>query len=434
MVKSVSNNNSISENGPSISQPSARISVTPRQDLPRLLYIGDVPVESALAGSALLYRLLMTWPVGRIRIIEPTMAASSPRHRLPGVDYLPMRFGVARLLKTRFSRWYAGHLFHAAQRKGAHAARLAGAPMHGIDAVLTVAHGYTWATAADVARRLGTPLHLIVHDDAIVSARVSPRVAKEMMKEFAEVYRSAQSRLCVSPYMAEEYERRFGAAGDVLYPSRAAGANGFDAPPPRLIETNHPLTYGYAGSLHTPSYVQSLASLSRIAERRGERLLIFSNLSLESATRAGLGGAHVDVQPIVPFQRLVEILRERVDVLFVPMSFDPAERLNTEIGFPSKLTDYTMAGLPLLIQGPDYCSAVRWARANPGVAAVVEGDSSTALEAAMLGLSDPDRRLELARSAIRVGEEYFSHEAVFGKFVSKVCPNFPSRRAVNHGQ
>jgi hypothetical protein len=403
-------------------------------DFPRLLYIGDVPVESTLAGSALLYRLLMTWPADRVRIIEPTMAASSPQRRLAGVDYLPMRFGIARLLTTRFGRWYAGHLFHAAQRKGADAVRIAGAPMHGIDAVLTVAHGHTWATAADVARRLGVPLHLIVHDDAIMSARVSRRIAREMMKQFAEVYRSAQSRLCISPCMAQEYEKRFGAAGDVLYPGRAAGVNGFDAPPQRLTETNHPLTYGYAGSLHTPSYVQSLASLSRIAERRGDRLLIFSNMSLEGATRAGLIGAHVDLQPIVPFQRLVEILRERVDVLFVPMSFNPAERLSAEISFPSKLTDYTMVGLPLLIQGPDYCSAVRWARANPGVAAVVEENSSTAIEAAMLELSDPHRRLELARNAIRVGEEYFSHEAVFGKFVSKVCPNSSSHRGMKHAQ
>jgi hypothetical protein len=389
-------------------------------EFPKLLYIGDVPVESTLAGSALLYRLLMTWPAERLRIIEPTFFASSTQNRLPGVEYLPMQFGITRLLKTRLSSWYSAYLFHAARRRSTQVMRLANVSNYGVDAVLTVAHGYTWITATEVARRLQVPLHLIVHDDPVLMTHINKRFEKGFLKLFGEVYVSAASRLCVSPYMAEEFEKRFGAVGDVLYPSRPAGINGFDAPPERLAESNRPLTYGYAGSVHSSSFVQSLVNLSNIAQRRGDRQLIFSNLSAETANRAGLGGAHVDIQPIIPFRQLVGILREKVDILFVPMSFDPAERFTTEISFPSKLADYTIVGLPLLLLGPEYCSAIRWARSNPGVAAVVEGNSSAALESMMLELSDPGRRIDLARKAIHVGREYFSHEAVFGKFVSIV--------------
>ena len=38
--------------------------------LPRLLYVGDVPVEASYHGSALIYRLLQRYPVERLRIVE----------------------------------------------------------------------------------------------------------------------------------------------------------------------------------------------------------------------------------------------------------------------------------------------------------------------------------------------------------------------------
>jgi hypothetical protein len=223
--------------------------------------------------------------------------------------------------------------------------------------------------------------------------------------------------------MAEEYQRRFGAPGDVLYPSRAAGIDGFDEPPPGLAETNRPLTYGYAGSLGSSSYVRSVAALSAIAKSRGDRLLIFSNLSPDGARAGGLAEPHVEMHPYIPFRQLIDVFRSRVDVLFVPMSFDPEDRLNAEIAFPSKLADYTTIGLPLLIQGPAYCSAIRWAGENAGVAAIVDNDSPELLRAATTELADPARRIELASNAIRIGRKYFSHEVAFQKFTSVVCRN-----------
>ena len=53
-----------------------------------------------------------------------------------------------------------------------------------------------------------------------------------------------------------------------------------------------------------------------------------------------------------------------------------SDRINMEMAFPSKLADCTATGLPLLIYGPAYCSAVTWARENPGVAEVVETEGA----------------------------------------------------------
>ena len=56
-------------------------------ELPRLLYVGDVPVECSYHGSALLYRLLQKYPVDRLRIIEAGLQASRPDRRLKAVSY-----------------------------------------------------------------------------------------------------------------------------------------------------------------------------------------------------------------------------------------------------------------------------------------------------------------------------------------------------------
>jgi hypothetical protein len=103
-------------------------------------------------------------------------------------------------------------------------------------------------------------------------------------------------------------------------------------------------------------------------------------------------------------------MRGEADALFVPMSFEDADRANMRISFPSKLTDYTGAGLPLLICGPEGCSAIRWARENPGVAEVVSEETEEALVAAVTRLAnEPPYRLALATKAMAVGETMFSH-------------------------
>ena len=109
----------------------------------------------------------------------------------------------------------------------------------------------------------------------------------------------------------------------------------------------------------------------------------------------------------------MEVLRERcqkeADFLYVPMKFGRDGSVNARISFPSKLADYTEMGLPLLIQGPEYCSAVQWARTNPGVAEVVETEDERELLQAIKRLSNPQTRRSLAEEALRIGELYFSH-------------------------
>ena len=67
---------------------------------PRLLYVGDVPVESSYHGSALLHRLLSDYPPDKLTILE-TATKSETHRRLPGVNYVVHPIGKSRWLNTR---------------------------------------------------------------------------------------------------------------------------------------------------------------------------------------------------------------------------------------------------------------------------------------------------------------------------------------------
>jgi hypothetical protein len=104
------------------------------------------------------------------------------------------------------------------------------------------------------------------------------------------------------------------------------------------------------------------------------------------------------------------------------MSFDKVDKPNMEMAFPSKLADYTGIGLPLLIYGPAYCSAVRWANDNPGVAEVVQSEDRSLLTLAIQRLADASTRVALGARALQTGRRYFEQGVAQRIFLNALAP------------
>ena len=334
-----------------------------------LLYVGDVPVESTYYGSAQLHRLLAGYPAGKLTIIE-TGPPSQPGRRLSNAKYLSYPIGKPRWLNTRFHPqvmvWYS--------HRGRSVAAQVSASLNGdaVSSILTVAHGFGWLAAARMAEMRRVPLHLLVHDDWPRVANVPAAFRNWLDRRFADVYRQAQSRICVSPAMQRDYHARYGETAEVLYPSRAPGLPQFAEPPERTGRNDHQFTIAFAGTINSPGYTRALVDLSNALSPMGGQLLIFGPLTPEQARQLGLDLPNVTVGGLLSWPNLITRLREQADALVVPMSFEACDRSNMEIAFPSKLADCTAVGVPLVIYGPEYCSAVRWARENAGVAEVVD--------------------------------------------------------------
>jgi hypothetical protein len=371
--------------------------------LPRLLYIADVPVEASQHGSALMFRALETYPADQLRIVE-TGRPSQAARRLPGVEYASRPIGSRRWLDSRLHGVYSAWLtWRAASRADRVMASLSG---FDVEAVATVGHGFGWITAAEVARRLHVPLHFIVHDDWPRLTAITGACRPWLERTFGRIYREAASRLCVSPFMADEYARRYGAAGSVMYPSRSKDCPVFDAKTPRALDSGE-MVIGYGGN-SGPDVMACLRTLAAALAGTRARLTIFGPFDDHARRQLLALSPSIAFQGFVPFQQMIRDLREMADVLFVPMTFDEAERDNMTVSFPSKLADYTATGLPLLIYGPDYASAVRWARAEYDIAEIVDEPGEARLRAAVNRLhQDTSRRTLLAGAAVAAGQRCF---------------------------
>ena len=377
---------------------------------PRLVYIGDVGVEASYHGSALLHRLLSGYPAGKLCVVE-TAPPSVPERRLAGVKYLSSPIAKQRLLNTRFHPHAVGWFSRVAARSGARI----GVVIDGFECenVLTVAHGFGWLAAADFAAKRGLPLHLLVHDDWPRVAAVRAGFRDWLEESFASVCRQAQTVLCVSPAMCAAYAKRYGVTAEVIYPMRSIDCAEIETPPARVGEAGGPFTVAFAGSINSNGYIQALLALQDALAVINGRLLIFGPLTADEARQCGLNSPHTTVRGLLSATELMARLREEADTLFVPMSFRLPDRTNMELAFPSKLADCTAVGLPLLIYGPPYCSAVVWARENNGVAEVVDTNQPTDLRQALARLAtDPAWRVALAETALAVGRRYFAHDAV----------------------
>lgn len=369
--------------------------------LPRLLYFADTPIEDRMAFSTL-YRVLEAYPKNKLLIIEGN-AASNPDRRIAGVTYLQFKLVWARLLSTRLDRYLSPlATFYSPFRANA-LERLV--RDFRPEAVITMLWNYAWGTAAAYAERTKLPLHLIVHDDWVMSqAGFERRLIDRRLRHW---YPKAASRLCVSPYMVEEYRRRYEALGEVLYPSRSADAVVFAEPPDRLGRACEPFTVAFAGRIPW-EYARALQRMATALRTIGGRLLVFGEAAPEIASVICQEPNVEWRQRVESSQALIRQCRAEAHTMYVPMSYREQDRPNAEVSFPSKLADCTAVGLPLIVDGPEYCSAVRWARENPGVAEVVTDRSVDALKKTVARLiKDGAHRLQLARESICRGQEYF---------------------------
>lgn len=383
--------------------------------LPRLSVVSDVPVDDTVSGPKLLFRLLQDYDKMKLAVIEGSIWPSQVSRRLPIVQYETLAYVPGRLMRTRLAPYCGMALLWGVRLVTRRLAALLS--KHQVQAVLTVAHGYLWIAAAAAAHRLGVPLHLIIHDDwpSCIPDQLGAR--RRMTQELGKLYRQTASRLCVSEYMEEEYRREYGVPGTILLPSR-----GEDSPDGRVRFARNggerPFTVVFMGTIGT-SYIGMLRQVAEVLLEMKGQLHLYTDQNLRQLKAFGLDAPNIRLQGFLPPRVVAERVWAMADVLFVPMSFDSRDKRTMTVSFPSKLVDYTAFGLPLLIWGPSYCSAVRWSEQNKAGAVLVTNPERDALREPLARLAtDTSWCLELAGSAVAVGNRAFSLKTARGIFYS----------------
>ncbi len=383
-------------------------------DLPRLAVIADFGVERTTGGPLLLHRLFARYPADRLLVIhDPVQSGNDPARFLPDVTYKPYRFRIPRLIRNRFnpawpilaSEWMRGHAAGLLERLAEFEA----------EAVVTVPHWYLWFAAARAADRVGIPLHLIVHDDwpCYTTFRrpgwTWDAVRWGCRRVMAPVYRRAKSRLCVSPGMVERYRDWYGVEGTVLYPTR-----GEDSPPGRIRVRPHPEgppVVAYCGNIHLGGTADLLRQMAELLAPMGGYLDLYGQTTAEGLAMHGLDRPNVRLRGFFSASELGEHVGNTAHLLFLPASFDARERTDIATLFPSKLADYTAIGLPILVWGPDYSSAVRWADEHSGATVRVADRDPAAVRSAVIRLAaEPEYAARIAGAGIAAGAACFDPE------------------------
>lgn len=395
---------------PSIAPASqARSTADPLGNRCQIAYIGEVPVQATFHGSAVLHRLFSMHD-DACRIIE-LGRASDPTMRLPGAEYTNVKYACQYLRRSglgNFGRLLNYSMLKATIRSVRRACKDA-------EAIITVAHGLGWFVADEVATQLHKPLHLVVHDYPSPTFPKTPWKTKSIERAFLRTYARAASRLCVSPYMEEYYRERTRTRGQVLLPGRSELVSQEPYAPART-RNRSPFTIGLFGSLYSKSSIEVLEILARSIENtfgKGSQIHIYGippEVKLRSQINSKLP---IKFRGFIPTADFVTLLRAELDALFLPVPLEESN-LNMSIHFPSKLTDYTATGLPIVVCGPRSSSAWKWASDFQDAFVVCE--SAERLPDAIERLNDYGESVRLGRNSYNLGKQNFDHSLVGNHF------------------
>lgn len=114
-----------------------------------------------------------------------------------------------------------------------------------------------------------------------------------------------------------------------------------------------------------------------------------------------------------------EKLFESVDCLLVCMGFDKEAELIESTSFKSKFVDYLLSGRPILVWGPEYCTAIRHARKYGFAACVTDPDPSSVVEVAKKLLQDSGMCAQLIKKATDFFKAKINCDIVFSNALSE---------------
>jgi glycosyltransferase involved in cell wall biosynthesis len=257
------------------------------------------------------------------------------------------------------------------------------------DVLLTVAHGWWHISARRVARELNLPLVCLFHDWWPDFPEIPSAFRPRVELQFRRIYLESDVAICVSDQMRAELGERTNSF--VIHPVPSFTAAQLWTPNFRL-----PLRLVYFGNLreYGPLIENALRALDG-SDR--VRLEVFGPNPLWTSGAEDYFRSRNLYHGFPPSDQFVEALQHFQAALIV-MSFAPALRRRMTTSFPSKLIDAMQLGLPAVIWGPEYCSAVQWARQGDRALCVTDPNPSTLRRALEELAASPSEQEHLAKS------------------------------------
>jgi hypothetical protein len=284
-----------------------------------------------------------------------------------------------------------------------------------------MAGSWNWVALAALktARTLGVPLAASFndwYDYPWLMGHERQRHAIE--RRFRRFYRECDLALCTSDGMKEALGPHPNA--HVWYPCGAAMPLMERGLRDTVVTSKNTCTVFFGGSLGE-WYGPMLEDLVTTSEEVFPQLRfrIFGGLETwsrsfhEKATAAGIFGGRI------PFKKLQEEACQ-ADILLLPMGFDPAAAHIESTSFKTKFLDYLTFRRPIVVWGPEYCSAVRVAKEFDSACCVTTRNPLDCAQAIEDLRRHPKRREELVQNAERMYADRFHPDKIHSLLVREL--------------
>jgi len=262
----------------------------------------------------------------------------------------------------------------------------------------TVAHGDGFYAAQRFAKKHGLPLVVFFQDWWPDMAGVPTPIVKVLNKHFFSLARSCSLGICV----CEGMKRALG-GGDNLEVLPPIPAETTPLPLPASVSTlNGKFKILYFGNLDL--YGPMLLEALRVFKGHPDIHLQVrgSNPKWPEDAKKEMRDAGLWLE-FAPRLELNSWLQS-ADAFLVPIVFEEKYRRRMETSFPSKLIEFAQFGKPLIVWGPEYCSAIQWGELNHKACCVKTPDVQELRKKLYTLLSAPIRKHKFERKSFDVAE------------------------------
>lgn len=369
---------------------------------PRVLLVTANPPMNEMGGCLLLYRQFV-----EREDYEYAVVTTRPDYEGNGERWMRIEAPrwLERLTHTRLANWGHDyqHLFRG-KRVPAEVERFAREFQP--DLVMTGMHNWVGDLGISIGKRLQIPVAGYFMDWASYAALGHPWMIRYLSKIYRKRYRKCDLALGICPEMLEALGPHPNPA--VFYPS-GTGEKGR----PWVPGKGKDFTVFFGGNLGQ-WYGKALSALSdQLAEEPGIQLRVAGrNASWDKASCARME-ARGELLGYLDKAGLEEAL-ESADVLLVIMGFDEESRQIESTSFKSKLVDYLQKRRPVVVWGPEYCTAVRHARREGFGEAVMTPDARAVVKTLKKLAQKPERCHQLVEAGERFYDTYLDGRKVMG--------------------
>ncbi|WP_293789538.1 glycosyltransferase [uncultured Pedobacter sp.] len=378
------------------------------KNYPKILFIADEIPQSINASSIQFYRLFKNYPSDRLIVFGKK---PDPKAKTLNCPYYELKYVF--LERLRLSRFTS--LLSDLQAMEFLAPMLPQSLVEVANAfkpdlvVSLMQHLTYYYPAYRFAKKEKLPFILFCHDDVEEFSRIHGGFKRKLLQLNGQIYRSASKRICISPEMAIQWKAKYGADGDFLYPVASSTLTAKEIDLDSLMPKKE-LKIGYAGSL-AYGYKEGIDEIKPILQKTGTVLKIYrdENNLLPASENLEYAG----------FSRTAEETFERIknecDAVILPYSSEQRFKALYSTHFPSKIAEYVLLGMPVIITGPDYANGLKWAKTKKGI---FFGNSSS-LPDILTDLKQNVSKLKKTLVALRDIKD-FNHNQIKSKFLKLI--------------